>query len=373
MKIALIGPVFPYRGGIAHYTTSLALALLDTGHAVKIFSFSRQYPKWLYPGQSDRDPSQQIYHLPALYTIDTLLPWTWISTARLIAREKPDLVICQWWTTFMAPSFATIGHCLRKYDIPLVFLVHNVYPHEKRWLDTLLVRHTLRLGSAFIAQSSREEQKLKGLFPKARIYYHHHPIYRLFSSPKIDKAHAKTQLQLNPDLPVVLFFGIVRPYKGLTILLEAVAHLRHQGQILQVLVAGEFWEDIRKYQEMIVHLDIENQVHLENRYIPNEEIQWYFSAADVFAAPYISGTQSGAIKLAMGFELPIVVSSTIADDSIRTYPHSWIVHSMNPVEWSNVLAQAVYSPKSTADTHYASSNTWESLVHLLEHIMMSEH
>ncbi|TLM99460.1 hypothetical protein FDZ73_21815 [bacterium] len=143
MKIVLVGPVYPYRGGIAHYTTMLAKTLQDAGHDVKVISFKRQYPKWLYPGQSDRDPSGEPLTVPASYPLDPLYPWTWTRTVSSICRDKPDMVLFQWWTTFWAPAFAVVAAMLKRRRIRVGFLIHNVIPHEARPWDKILAKMAL--------------------------------------------------------------------------------------------------------------------------------------------------------------------------------------------------------------------------------------
>ncbi|MDT8898585.1 glycosyltransferase [Thermanaerothrix sp. 4228-RoL] len=373
MRVALIGPVYPYRGGIAHYTASLAEAFQQVGHEVLIYSFLRQYPYWLYPGKSDKEPSQQNIYFPVVYTIDTMNPYTWVGTAKSIKEDHPDLVVFQWWTTFMSPAFTTIGYYCRQQQFPVVFLIHNVYPHEKRWLDRGLAWLTLRLGDAFIVQSDQEKNKLLSLLPNARVYLHPHPVYFPFAGLRLDNISAKTHLGLDTSLPVVLFFGIVRPYKGLSLLLEAIAVLKQRGYFIQVLVVGEFWEDINKYQQLIRKLEISDLVYLENRYIPNEEVPLYFSAADIFVAPYISGTQSGAVKLAMGFGLPIVVSDIICDDVLC---NSDIVVKF-PVRDTGQLAVAIQhalEKKMRMDTSISedkgpTNNLWLDLAMLFQKVL----
>jgi len=368
MKVALIGPVYPYRGGIAHYTASLAQAFQQQGHEITIYSFSRQYPAWLYPGKSDRDPSLQRLRFPVVYTIDTLNPWTWVKTAAFIIRDKPDFVLFQWWTSFMTPAFITVGKLCKRRGLPLLFLIHNVYPHEKRWFDPWLVRATLKLGDAFVVQSIQEKEKLLQLFPGARIFFHPHPVYMPFAEQKISKIEAKAQLGLDPNLPVALFFGIVRPYKGLPLLLEAIAALKQQGQRIQALIAGEFWEDIQKYFRLIEQLGISDLVRLENRYIPNEEVSLYFSAADVFVAPYTAGTQSGAVKLAMGFGLPIVVSDILYDDLLRDSDSAITFSVDEPQGLVKAIRASLESKLQLNSGIFQQESHWSSLVSLFSRI-----
>lgn len=318
MKITLIGPVYPYRGGIAHYTTSLAKALQANGHDVKVVSFRRQYPQWLYPGKSDRDPSHAALTVPASYLLDPLYPWTWWRTAAKIRQEHPDLVLFQWWTTFWSLAFTCLAHRLRANGVQVGFLIHNVIPHEPRPWDRLLAKMALGQGDAFLVQSSSQRDLLEKLIPGARIDLAEHPVYDLFSEQRMDRGEARQRLGVPEEFPLILFFGIVRPYKGLAVLVDAVGQLSAEGRPVGLYIAGEFWEDEQKYREQIQRLGLSDRVWIENRYIPNEELPVIFSAADVFAAPYTDATQSGAVKMAMGFGLPAAVTRPVVDESMQS-------------------------------------------------------
>lgn len=311
MSLVMIGPVYPYRGGIAHYTTMLAQAFIKQGAQLHVVSFQRQYPRWLYPGVSDRDPSQNPLKTEAEYLLDPLHPWTWWQTARHIAAWQPKLVIIQWWTTFWAPAFAALAFLLRRQGIKVLFVIHNVMPHEPRPWDRWLARLALRQGHQFLAQTEREEKRLLSLLPQAQITLAPLPVYAMFANQRISAAEARQRLGLPADEPVALFFGIVRPYKGLRFAIKAFAELRARGKTTQLLVAGEFWEDITLYTQLIEKLGLSAQVKIDNRYIPDEEVGLYFSAADIFIAPYVGGTQSAAVKMALGFGLPLVISQSL--------------------------------------------------------------
>jgi glycosyltransferase involved in cell wall biosynthesis len=314
LKIVVVGPVYPYRGGIAHYTTMLAQAL-SAEHTVKVISFSRQYPHWLYPGDSDRDPSHMAIRTEAEYLIDTLAPWTWWRTVQRIRGLKPGVVLLQWWSTIWAPVLWALAYLLRRRGLAPIFLIHNVLPHEVRPWDVRVTRLVFEQGRAFIVQTERERQRLLALLPDASAEIFAHPTDVLLSQTRLPQAEARRLLGLPPDRPVVLFFGIVRPYKGLRYLVEAVGLLRQRGQCFGLLVAGEFWEPVADYEAQIRQLGLEEQVRLENRYIPNEELNRYFSAADMFVAPYVDMTASLAVKVALGFGLPVI--TTFSDQALE--------------------------------------------------------
>lgn len=308
MRLILIGPVYPYRGGIAHYTTMLYRALRERGHDVLMISFKRQYPRWLYPGRSDKDPSKQpLIVEDAHYWIDSLSPLTWLATFHRIRHYRPDVLILQWWTTFWAPVWFTLGILNRLFlRKPLVYICHNVLPHEARRWDPWLTRMVLRWGTRFIVQSEDERQRLFLLLPKAQAVVVPLPIFDMFVSERVPKEEARRRLALPLNVPVLLFFGIVREYKGLQDILSAMPEIRERLGKAILLVAGEFWDDKRPYLEMIERLGIGDSVIIEDRYIPNEEVGLYFSAADVLVAPYRQVTGSGIAQMARGFGVAVI-------------------------------------------------------------------
>lgn len=364
MKITLVGPVHPYRGGISHFTTSLSWELASADHQVQMISFKRQYPSWLYPGESDKDPSKDHEQVEALYTLDPFYAWTWFQAIRQVIDFGPDLVLIQWWTTFWAPAFGIISALLAWRRIPVAFCVHNVIPHEKRLPDIWLSRWALSRASAFISLSPKENERLAQLLPGVRIFQSRLPVPSS-RKPTLDRAAARRDLGIPPDHPVLLFFGIVRPYKGLGVLLEALGRLRG-GLYPTLIVAGEFWGDQQSYQKQISRLDLATQVIIENRYIPNEELERYFVAADAFVAPYINGTQSAAIKMAMSYGLPILASDQISSDlPLDTYPI--FVHQAGS---SSDLARSIHAffNEPSLLCGRPSEGNWKELTLLIEEI-----
>ena len=311
IRLVLIGPVYPYRGGIAHYTTMLYRALRERGHEVLLVSFKRQYPQWLFPGQSDKDPSKKPLKVEeARYWLDSLNPLTWLTAFWRIRRYRPDAVILQWWTTFWAPVWFTLGVLnwlfLRQ---PLIYICHNVLPHEMHRWDPLLARTVLRWGTCFVVQSAEEEHRLFSLLPRAQATIIPLPVFDMFADQRTSKEEARDRLRLPADVPVLLFFGIVREYKGLKNLLAALPEIRAQLGDVVLVVAGEFWEDQQPYLEMIHQLGLEDSVVVDDRYIPNEEVGVYFSAADVLVAPYRQVTGSAVVQMALGYGLPVITTT----------------------------------------------------------------
>jgi glycosyltransferase involved in cell wall biosynthesis len=368
--VALIGPVYPYRGGIAHYTTMLNRALHEQGHEVLLVSFKRQYPQWLFPGQSDRDPSEKPLKAErAKYWIDSLNPLTWLTAFRRICRYRPDAIVSSWWTTFWAPVWFAVGllNCLFL-QRPLVYICHNVLPHEARFWDPWLAKAVLRWGTHFIVQSVEEKEQLVALVPRAHVIVVPHPVYDMFADERISKAQARRQLGVSLDTPTLLFFGIVRAYKGLEDLLRALPAVQAQLGRVTLLVAGEFWEDKQVYLEMIERLEIERWVTIKDLYIPNEQVPLYFSAADVLVAPYRRVTGSGVVQMARGLGCPIITTMVgeMASPNHRDENNFILV----PPSDSSALAAAIvryfvnaHTPPLSLPNHKGrSTSSWAGLV-----------
>ncbi|HEV8715497.1 MAG TPA: glycosyltransferase [Candidatus Binatia bacterium] len=359
----MVGPVYPYRGGIAHYTSSLAKAFVRSGHQLQMISYQRQYPAALYPGETDKDPSVDPARVEAQYLLDPLYPWTWRRTARAILESRPDLALIQWWTTFWAPAYAVLAHELRQ-STRVVYLIHNVLPHESRPWDRWAARLALAQGQAFIVQAPHEQKRLSQLIPNAAISYCSLPAYEHFSAQIVSKETARRQLGLPAGVPLFLFFGIVRPYKGLKYLIEALAQI---SVPFHLLVAGEFWESILKYEKRVEQLHLSAHVTFINKYIPNEEAHLMFAAADALVAPYVEGTQSAAVGASLGYGLPTIVTQKIAA-GIPTDTHGLqilpagdaaaLAHAMTRVARSLPLPAANQSPR----------DAWRGLVKVVEEL-----
>jgi len=313
-RIALIGPVYPFRGGIAHYTSHLANHLSDEGFPVNVFSFRRQYPAFLYPGETDRDPSLQPIASEAQFILDPLYPWTWQECVRKIEQYRPNLAILPWWTTFWGPAFGYILSSLKRKGVRTAVLIHNVVPHEAKIWDRWISQFALRRTNNFIAQTVEQKDRLLQIHPDADIKVSPHPIYDQFPGQRIDAHQAREKLNLPEDRKILLFFGIIRPYKGLMQLIDAMKVLRDRKCPVTLVVVGEFWEPLEQYKQKIQALGLDEEVRIIPGYAPNEMLPLYFSSADIFVAPYIGGTQSGAVKLAMGFGLPVIISRQISDE-----------------------------------------------------------
>ncbi len=307
-RYALIGPTYPFRGGIAHYTTLLA-SQLRCEHEVLLLSFARQYPTWLFPGRSDRDPSERPLRAEAEYLLDGLNPLTWRRTLRRLRQWQPQVVIMQWWHPFWAPAWIVLGRGVQRLPtrVSLLFICHNVLPHEAGRLRPVLPRLTRRVlaaGDGFIVHSQADGARLHQLLPQARLRVTPLPTYATLGAAPA----ANLPWALPTDRPLLLFAGFVRPYKGLDILLEALP-LVLAKRPLHLLVAGEFWQGTAAYRAQIARLGIEEAVTLVDEYLPNETLAACLRRADLVVLPYRSATQSAIIQLAFGQGKPVITTN----------------------------------------------------------------
>lgn len=362
-KILIVGPVYPYRGGIAHFTTALVETLKSSGHKVDIISYKWQYPAFLYPGKSDKDLSPNRPKPVANYCLSSLNPLDWLKTYKKIEALNPDLVLFQWWVSIWAPAYRYLFKKLIKAKIPFKVLVHNTYPHESKSLDKKLARYALKHAPDYITMTHREADKLTTLLGSdIMVQTVPHPIYQAFPSSGMSQVEARENLGLEKNTPVILFFGFVRAYKGLDLLLEAVGLLKQRQVPAQLIVAGEFWEDQQRYTKQIDTLGINDIVKVVPDYIPDDHASQYFEASDCFVAPYRDATQSGSVKLALGYALPVVITDVVADDFLKSMKDDcWIVPVDDVVALCDGLEACIKQGKRSKSAQNAVKNTWQAL------------
>jgi len=302
MKIALLSAFYPYRGGIAQFSGMLYRAL-EEEHEVKAYTFSRQYPNFLFPGSSQfvtEDDNADPIETERL--LDSTNPATFGKTARRINREQPDVFISQYWMTFFGPSIGGVQKRLK--NTKRISILHNVIPHEKRFFDKWANRRFLKHSDAFVVLSDAVLKDLLSLKPDAKYLRIDHPVYSQFGA-KMDAIEAQKAIGVPVNKKYLLFFGFIREYKGLDLLLKSMADLPEDYHLI---VAGEVYGTFDKYQEIINDEGIADRVHLFNAYISDDEVTRYFSAADVCMLPYKGATQSGITAIAHHFDLPIIAT-----------------------------------------------------------------
>jgi glycosyltransferase involved in cell wall biosynthesis len=369
MNIALIGPTYPFRGGIAHYTTLLCQALRQK-HRVSFYAFKSQYPLWMYPGRSDKDPSQQPIQVEnAIRSLAPLNPLSWWHVAKMIQYENPDLIIFPWWVPFWAPAFWSIIRLLRmKKNIPVLFLCHNVLPHENFRLATLLCQMTFKQSDYFIVHTEEEKRHLLELIPTAQVKQTPHPTYAIFGETDITRDKARAALRLEGD--VILFFGFVREYKGIKYLLNALPLVMKEHPVT-LLIVGEFWQDVNEYKQTIENLDLNNAVYIIDSYVPNEAVAQYFLAADLVVLPYVNATGSGVAQIALGLGRPLVVTAL---PGLKDLVKDGVTGYLVPPSDSRRLAEAILKYFKEADrikfqhniAMYNETFSWKNIVNTVE-------
>jgi len=306
-SIFLIGPAYPYRGGIAQFLQVMSAGLSERGHRVKTVTFRRQYPALFFPGKSQFVPHPSTDSFAAVRLIDTIQPWSWCKTARQILREQPDAVIFKYWMPFFAPAFGTIGRLLRRRGIRVLAIVHNAIPHEPRWGDAALSRYFLRTCDGLIALSSVVKEEIRSLNIKTSVSLVGHPVYSNFGQPKT-KEEARQLLGLPADAPVLLFFGLIRHYKGLQVLLEAMPQVLRTLPQTRLVIAGEFYGSPQNTLDTIALQQLQDRIVLHDRFIEDDQVKTYFCACDLVVQPYLSASQSGVAQIAYHFNRPLVVT-----------------------------------------------------------------
>lgn len=310
MKVIILGPAWPYRGGIAAFNERLARQYQAEGHEVEVVTFTLQYPSFLFPGttQYSTDPAPK--GLKITRKLNSINPFSWLSTGRYIRRQRPDLVLSAFWLPFMAPAMGTALRRAKRKGMRRVSILHNLIPHEHRPGDKLFSRYFVGSNDAFITLSRSVLDDLnvfdpKGLKPRT---FSPHPLYDHYGAT-LGRKEALDLIGLRENQRYVLFFGFIREYKGLDLLLDAMADERMEKLGVKLIVAGEFYGDPKPYQEQISRHDIGDRVVLHTEFIPDHEVNRYFCAADLVVQPYKNATQSGVSQIAYHFEKPMVVTN----------------------------------------------------------------
>jgi glycosyltransferase involved in cell wall biosynthesis len=313
MRVFVIGPIFPIRGGIAHSNRMLCENLAKK-HDVTAISFSCMFPKLLYPGKEQREPNPDpTFQVKTEYLLDFRNPLSWIGVGKKIREEKPDWVVFQWWHTIFTPMFSTIIQTGKNDHTRFSTICQNVLPHEsgkfKDALNSFLTRAFFRQMDYLITLSSSDLKEVRSLMPGKKAQYIIECTYESQFGMPPGKLDARKKIDVSKDDPTILFFGFVRPYKGLRYLLEALPLVLKKYPKLKLMIVGEFWSDKAEYTQQIARLGLEEHLLIIDKYVSNEEVPTYFSAADAVVLPYSSSSESGIIQLAYGLNTPIITTA----------------------------------------------------------------
>ena len=368
-KIILLGPVYPYKGGISHYT-SLLYRALAAKYDVEIISYKMQYPRFLFK-KEQRDYSDDMFKIENVrFLIHTASPVNIISTGRLIKKNKPDLVITQWWHPYFAPCYWLLMIVLGK-RIKKLFICHNVFPHERFPMDRQLTKMTLKKGDCYIVQSKQDEEDLKTIIRNPAYVRTVHPTYNTFKVEGISKEQARELLGIRPEDKIMLFFGFVREYKGLKHLIRAMPVIKEKISNIKLLIVGDFGDNKQSYLDLITENNVRDVIDIYDGYIPDREVEKYFAACDLVVLPYESATQSGIVQIAYGFEKPVIVTNVGGlPDVVMDAKTGYVVEAGKPEAIAEAVIQYFKEDKEEEFTQNVRREayrfSWERIVEKIE-------
>lgn len=345
MKITIVGPAWPYRGGIAAFSERLAHQFVAEGHEVRLYTFTLQYPGFLFPGTTQYSEAPAPEGLVIERRLSSVNPFTWLSLGRRIRREHPDLLILAYWMPFMAPCMGTVA---RLSGVHTVALCHNLIPHEPRPGDMMLTRWLLHSVQGVAALSQSVCDDAHRFCPELPTVASPHPLYDNFGSA-VDREEACRHLDLDPQCRYLLFFGLIRDYKGLDWLLDA--YQKADLQDYRLIVAGEFYSHQEKYLAQARELGVYDRIEWHTRFVPDPEVRYYFSAADLVVQPYKSATQSGVSQIAYHFEKPMLV--TRVGGLAEIVPDGRVGYAVEPDVDAIASALVNFAGLPDPETHFA--------------------
>jgi glycosyltransferase involved in cell wall biosynthesis len=374
-KVVIIGPAHPLRGGLASFNERLAREFQSQGNQVCIYTFSLQYPSFLFPGTTQYSSEPKPNDIDIKVKINSVNPLNWLSVGNELKKYKADLIVVRYWLPFMGPCLGTILRIARSNKhTKVVCIADNIKPHEKRPGDIPFTKYFVKAVDAFVTMSEKVMSDLK-LFTFKPAQLVQHPLYDNFGE-KVEKNEARKHLQVPENDKIILFFGFIRNYKGLDILFEAMSELNSKLKIqnskpapYKLLVAGEFYEDRKQYDELITKLGIQDSLILRTDFIPDSEVKYYLSAADFVIQPYRNATQSGVTPLAYHFEKPMLVTNVGALPDL--VPHEKVGVVTEPDAHS--IAQGIHRLYELGEAHFLphlreekSKYSWSKLVETIE-------
>ena len=353
-KVVIIGSAHPFRGGgVTTFNHRLAKEFIKLGHSCEIYSFSLQYPSFLFPGKTQYTGEPAPEGLVIHSVINSINPFNWIRIGNRLRKQNPDIIVTRYWLPFMGPAFGTIlRRARRNKHSAVICIADNIIPHEKRPGDTVFTKYFLKSCDAVITMSETVMNDLKSIGPGKPAKLVAHPLYDNFG-PIIAKTQARQRLSLDENEKIILFFGFIRKYKGLDMLLEAMSilaqpNLKPQTSNLKLLIAGEFYDNEKQYREQIEKSGIRDRVILKTHFIPDNEVPYYFCAADAVIQPYRNATQSGVTPLSYHFEKPMIVTNVGGLPSLVSNERSGLIVQPDP----GSIAQGILKFYALGEDHF---------------------
>lgn len=331
----MIGPVYPFKGGISHYT-GMMVKSLKKEYEVRTISYKMQYPRILFKKEQYDYENDSLKVDDTEYLINTANPFNWGSVVKAIKKINPDYIIFQWWHPYFSPCYIGLMNGLKKY--PIIFLCHNVFPHERFPMDKVLTKKVLNHGAGFITHSKTDAENLKSIVQNSNVVTTFLPTYAAFNIAHISPSQARSMLNISAEKKEILFFGLVREYKGLKHIINAMPEIVNYDDKIELMIVGEFGDDKENYLELIENGGVKGNIRLVDKYVPDKEVEKYFAACDIVVLPYESATQSAVVQMAYGFEKPVIVTNVGGlPEVVIDGETGYIVESKNPHQ----LAEAV--------------------------------
>jgi len=371
MQFVILGTAHPFRGGLAAFNERLAEALIEGGHKVEVVTFTLQYPNFLFPGESQTDnrPAPEGYKV--IQKLNSINPLSYYSTGRYIKSLNPDVIICKFWLPFMGPALGSVLRVARQNHTRILSIIDNIVPHEARPGDRMFANYFTKAVDHFVVMSRSVEQEMKEFTkPSQQVVFHPHPIYDNFGEP-VERKKSIQHLGLDPEIRYLLFFGFIRDYKGLDLLLDAMSDDRFgESSKVKLIVAGEYYGNREAYEAQIKRLGISDRLELRTDFIANDEVRYFFGAADLVVQPYKTATQSGISQMAYHFGTPMVVTKVGGLPEIVPDGEAGYVVDTNPLAIADAIDKYFTETDQNAfkqnvqnlAKHYA----WPALVEVLE-------
>ncbi len=373
MNILILGTAYPLRGGIAHYN-ALLYSHLKERHNVSLVSFKRQYPKIFFPGKTQKEQGDPGVPVASEQLIDSINPINWIHVGLKLRKRNADVVIFKYWLPFFGPCLGTICAFIKwRRTTRVLAICDNVIPHERRPGDVVFTNYAFHFVDAFIVQSDTVEQDLLSLIVRPRYKKVPHPVYEIFGR-KIPKEEARRRLNVG-DEKVILFFGYIRAYKGLHVLIDAMKIVK-QSLRVKLLVVGEFYDDEENYRWHISDAQVRDVIDVVSDYVPNEKVGEYFSAADGVVLPYLSATQSGIAQIAYNFDKPVIATNVGGLAEVVADGVSGIIVPPNNPQSLAAAIQKFYSENletkfSAGAAEEKKKYSWDAMVKAIEQLTMN--
>ncbi|MES1220297.1 MAG: glycosyltransferase [Bacteroidota bacterium] len=371
-KVVIIGPGHPLRGGLATFNQRLAKEFINEGDDCYIFSFYLQYPSFLFPGTTQYSTDAAPQGIKILSLVNSVNPFNWLKVGNRLKRENPDLIVVRYWLPFMGSALGTILRRVRKNKhTKIICIADNVIPHEKRFGDKSFTSYFLKSCDAFITMSEKVLKDLRQFEKTKPAQLVSHPLYDNFGEI-ISKEEARKKLALPVNEPIVLFFGFIRKYKGLDLLLEAMSDKRIKKAGIKLLVAGEFYEDAKQYEELIDKLGIRDQLILRTDFIQDSDVKYYLCSADAVIQPYRNATQSGVTPLAYHFEKPMLVTNVGGLPSLVPNEKAGLVMEPEPTAIADAILKFYQLGENYFIPHLRTEKqkySWSRLVNAIKEMM----